>query len=198
MNGFEKIDENTLVNFDLQLVIEDGGLDFELGGTRFVNLFHDPELTRTNVLKDVQWDIEEIKKSSSNPQVIASILASNRKSIFRSEKRQQIWQLALYSRESDRVFEWVLGIDSSRRKELIRKIKDALPNVENAEETSQHILNSLGGLSCWQQVNRKNFDSIRIALSNEGDPEVETKGPKCQTIVFEVGLGDSPAFRAGR
>lgn len=196
MIGFEKIDENTLVNFDLQLVIEDGGLDFELGGTQFVNLFHDPELTRTNVLKDVQWDIGEIKKISSNPRVIASILASNRKSIFRSERRQQIWQLALYSRESDRVFEWVLGIDSSRRKELICKIKDALPNVENAEETSQHILNSLGGLSCWRQVNRKNFDSIRIVLSNEGDPEVETKGPKCQTIIFEAGLRESPRFRA--
>ncbi len=167
MTEFKRIDGTKLANFDLQLVVEDAGLNMELGGTQFLDVFYDPELTRDNVWVEIEYHPDELKKVTSNPAVIARLAGQKKQVFFESSQRRKLLRLIFSSRKNGNIFEWVSDFDSEKFNEFSKILKNCHFPTDNHLKIIKGIFSSIHCLDCWRQINTNNFSAARIVLRTD-------------------------------
>ncbi len=197
---FEKIDDKTLANFDLQIVVESGEINFELGGTQFVNVFFDPELTYENAWIAFEYKAEELKKVTCNEDIIAELSGKKKKIFFRSNKRKQLARLSFSSRQVGNTFEWVSSYSSRRRDEMHQMLQTISLKQEDRTHLLSSIFSSIDQLSCWYQINHTTVERVRIIV--EGDlsslRELENETAVVQSTIdkrYEIVIDDTATLQ---
>ena len=158
MVEFVRIAAEALVALPWQLVVRCVGLDFEMGGTMKVEVYHDPGLTEGNMIQ--QADLAKLAERLNDPSILN---LEPVRSVYSSPQSKQVLYLPFSSRPRDEKMVWHLEA-------VVQDIWKSVENMGTVADVADppyvftRILESLALLGCWSELNSGRFSTFDITI----------------------------------